>query len=224
MLQPPPASKMRKRLLIAAMALALHSTSFGGYVQIGPMTPSAPRELSPAEKAKAAEKQAREDLRKQRIDDKVKSMGEHRRAEAQRLVDMEDAARKARGQADLPITAQTATDAPNSYAPTDPKLICRQVSGDVLSSMGKGKTRAEAERGTKSFDYCAGRGGQVGVQMKCSEQGGVDIVPTVVDGKATFKRVPKAPLWTCSATYSCSKPKEVCESSEGKQPGRGVRN
>ncbi|TZG07599.1 hypothetical protein [Comamonas thiooxydans] len=205
----------------ALMAFFLPPVYGEGTVQIGAPREwgesKKQRELSPEEKAKAAETKARDDWRKAAIEGKVTSMGEHRRAEAIRLVEMEEAARNARGQ-------QFLTSLPTASEAAPDKRICRQVSGDIFNSIGTGKTKTDAEQGTKVRNFCAGRGEQVGVQMKCSERSGVDVIPEVVDGKARFKRVPKPSVWTCEASYSCSKPKEVCESEGAAKASRGVKN
>lgn len=181
---------------------------------------SSSHQQTPEEKAKAAELKAREEYRQQRIEDKVQTLGEHRRAEAQRLIEMEEASRKARGlSSPAPATAQK----PTAYEPTESKEVCHEVSGEVFHSTGQGKTRAEAEQRAKSSNLCGTvRGPQIGVQISCSEQRGVDVVPTVVDGKTVLRRVPKAPVWTCSMSYSCSKPKQICK--HGSKVGQGVRN
>ena len=174
-------------------------------------TPPAPP--SPQER----EAQARREWYEQRLAEKVSTLGEHRRAEAIRQVELEENSRRARGinfASDAPVSRPPAATVPPP-APTPRQPACRAVDDGVQKTYAKRTTRAEATAAAQPGGLCSSRGGAVGFQISCHDDEEFVRKPQVVDGKLQIVRKSTGVMWSCSGTFRCAQPRQVCDTPSG---------
>lgn len=201
-----------------AIVLAGLAAAAQAQIQIGPPsrdgwrrdTQVAPVPKTPEQLAQEREAKALSDWREQRLKDRLATMGKHREGEARRQVEMEEAARRARG---LGFESSNGGSAP----PASPvQRVCRDVDDGTHKGWNRAPQRSSAETSVRgsATAMCRQRGGHAGFSMQCKERQETRKVP--VDGNPLkFRMVPAGKSWECEATYRCAQPKKVCEGGTG---------
>lgn len=191
--------------LLALVALLGAGAAGAGEIMIGgPSRSRSAAAKTPAQLAQEREAKAAEAWRAQRVEEKLRTMGPHREAEARREVEMEEAARRARGldiaPAPMPLSQPAAAEA------------CRNVDDGQKKAWKRTGERASAERTVQAMarQACMHRGGPQGLSLQCKphqEKRRVAVPGNPL--KFTVETGPKQ--WECLATYRCAQGKRVCE-------------
>lgn len=177
----------------------------GGYVidRPRPLSPAEQAEKDRQDRAAAAERAQR----KARVDTLVARMGEHRRGEAERMIEMQDAAARARGTpAPVPAPIPVATPEPPVVIPP-PRICSYPASQGGLQGVGRTQEGARQDLMKRLPKYCyKGQATLVG-SISCSR-------PRVVkSGKIT---APIDPV--CNAQVACPAYQRPCPTSSGPAP------
>lgn len=194
-----------------ALALAGAALPAAGQIKIGGPTltgPIQPQPKTPAQLAQEREAQAVKAWREERLEEKLRSMGRHRELEARRQVEMEEAARRARGLGFAPAAGTAATSTPATAS----ARACRDVDDGMHKSWHRAPKRSSADttaRG-KAGAMCRARGGTTGLAMQCKQHHETRRVP-VPGNPLKFKKEPAGTSWECLATFRCAQPRQVCE-------------
>lgn len=110
--------------------------------------------------------------------------------------------------------------AQDRYVPNTTRPDCPTVDEGVLKGFGVGPTRSAAESNSRA--WCSpdpvGARKAVSVNYDCVEKKQYAKVP-VPGNPLKFTQEERPPIWECSVTYRCDRPKMVCSSG----PGTGVR-
>jgi len=166
-----------------------------------------PRELSPAEKAERDRQDraaaAARAQRKARIDSLVLRMGEHRRGEAERMIEMQDAAALARG---TPTPVPVSAPEPKAVVPP-PKICNYPASQGGLQGVDRTQEAARQDLLKRVPKYCYKGQATIVGSLSCSQ-------PRVV--KSGRISVPVDAV--CNAQIACPAYQRPCPTSSGPAP------
>ena len=179
--------------------------------------------MKKAEKSKTAQeiaeenqKKVEDNRKKAAVAEKVTNLGSHREKEAEKFIEMQEAAKKARSFNDLsskidPVYIEPPPKKNNDEVCTYDQSVTKLKTGESKAL----NSRNEVEKSIHTlYKHSCYNAGQPIVRVSsCKPYRAYTGKPIAVNGKLIYKEEDYTNGFKCSYTFKCSEPKKVCKSN-----------
>lgn len=149
------------------------------------------------------------------VDDKIKQIGSHREKEARSFIEMQEAARNARG-------IEFFGEINKEIEPENCTFTNESMQPKKFKQYGFEKRLIEESLKRDAKLACFNAGEAVISNFKCSSYRKYVGKPIAINGKLIYKKEDYRNAWECVGSYKCSQPKKVCKPSSD-EPARVTR-